>query len=49
MMTPEEQVETLIESCYEYESPIDKEWRLNIAYEEFMEQELSEIPWRIIK
>lgn len=36
MMTPEEQLEDLIET-YEWESEWEKDWRLNKEYEEYIE------------
>lgn len=35
MMTPDEQLEQLIDS-YEWESDIEKDWRLNKEYDEFI-------------
>lgn len=48
LLSPEEVMEDRI---FDYlhcrEAPEDKEWELRIRYEEFLQQELSEIPhWR---
>lgn len=48
VLSPEEIIEDKI---FDYlhcrETPEDREWELRIRYEEFLQQELSEIPhWR---
>ena len=47
LLSPEEIIEDKIFDYLHCETAEDKEWELRIRYEEFLQQELSEIPhWR---